>query len=71
MTNGNKNERMLDSDFIKLCRKGSVSEVQAAIANGADVNTRDDKDCPPLWLHVLTTTRLSFGCCWTLGQIQI
>ena len=48
MTNGNKNERMLDSDFIKLCRKGSVSEVQAAIANGADVNTRDDKDCPPL-----------------------
>ncbi|MBQ7577824.1 MAG: hypothetical protein IJT21_06135 [Synergistaceae bacterium] len=31
---------MSDKDFVNLCKSGNVSEIEAAINNGANVNAR-------------------------------
>ena len=44
---------MTDYDFLVLCGKGPIQQINGAIKNGANVNARGNKDITPLMFAVM------------------
>ena len=42
-----------DSDFIELCKKGSIQEIIEAIENGANVNAKNKDEFTPLMMAAI------------------